>query len=261
MNGWKAIIVCLLLPLIGCTEQTTAPRANNNPNPIVIRRDAGPVVLRSIQTMGGLDRLTTHAYLVSATVTQYSSFDPPTIWQVQMRIDPALRTITVHAPTGSGQWTAAIQNGTCSFEPQGRYQPTAQERKAICEMVQTVLHRVSGPLNFCVADEKDRGATQAVVDGQDVLRVGVTGGDANIRAYYFDPATTLLRFVTAVSDKPDQPGTVTIYKWQRLRGGIMFPQSIRVVNIGQHTLVGLQNVLEVDFDRVQSIEAPREKAD
>jgi hypothetical protein len=258
MNGWKAIIVCLLLPLIGCDTQTTTPRTQS---PNLGRRDTGPVVLRSLQTMGGLDRLTTHAYLASATVTQYSPLEPPIVWQVQMRIDPALRTIAVHAPTGNGQWDAAAQGGNCTFTPQGRYQPTAQERMAICEMVQTVLHRVSGPLNFYVADEQARGTTRAIVDGEDVFRVGVTGGQAGIRAYYFDPATNLLHFATAVSDKPNQPGTVTMYQWQRIRGGIMFPQSIRVVNIGQHTLVGLQNVLEVDFDRVQSIEAPRKKAD
>lgn len=261
MNGWKAITVCLLLPLIGCAAPPPAPRANPKPSPIPAHRNTDPTVNRSLQAMGGLDRLTTHAYLVSATVTQYSPSDPPTIWQVQMRIDPALKTLKAHAPTGSGQWDAAIQGGLCSSDAQGANQPTALQRKAICEMVQTVLHRVSGPLNFDVADEQSRGTTGAVVDGEHVLRVGVTGGAANIRAYYFEPATGLLRFATAVSDAPGKPGTVTIYTWQKVRGGVMFPQTIRVVDIGQHTLVGLKDVLQVDFDRVQLVEAPRERAD
>jgi hypothetical protein len=261
MNGWKAIIVCLLLPLIGCAAPTPAPRTNPNPRPNLVHRSADPTVNRSLQAMGGLDRLTTHAYLVSATVTQYSPSDPPTIWQVQMRIDPAMRTLGAHAPTGSGQWRAAVQGSLCSLDAQGDHQPTALQRKAICEMVQTVLHRVSGPLNFDVADEQSRGTTGAVVDGEHVLRVGVAGGDAGIRAYYFDPSTGLLRFASAGSDAPGKPGTVTIYTWQKVRGGVMFPQTLRVVDIGQHTLVGLKDVLEVDFDRVQLVEVPRERAD
>ena len=259
MNGWKAIIVCLLLPLIGCAAPTapTTPAPRSNPG---MSRDTRPGILNSLWAMGGLDRLMTHAYRVNATVTQYGPFDPPTIWQVRMQIDPAARTILAHAPTGEGQWKAAIRGDNCTFEAQGPQRPTAQQGKAICEMLKTVLHRVSGPLNFYVAGEKARGATRAVVDGQNVLRVGVTGGKADARAYYFDPQTALLSFVTAVSDAPNQPGTVTIYQWQRTRAGIMFPQSIRVVNIGRHVLVGLEDVLDVDFDSVQLIVAPREKA-
>ncbi len=257
MNGWKAIIACLLLPLIGCATPAT-PNAYSNPN--LGRRDTRPAILRSLRAMGGLDRLATHAYRVNATVTVYGSFEPPMIWQVRMRIDPAARTIVARAPTGGGRWKASVKDGCCSFEAQGRYQPSAQERKAICEMLRTVLHRVSGPLNFYVAGEKARDTTRAVVDGRNVLRVGVTGGQAGIRAYYFDPATSLPAFATAGSDAPNQPGTVTIYQWQRTRGGTMFPRSLRVVNIGRHVLVGLEDVLDVDFDSVQLIEAPRDKA-
>ena len=253
MNGWKAIIVCLLLPLVGCAS--APPLTYSNPN--LGHRDARPVVVRSLNAMGGLDRLSMYAYRVNATVTLYTPFDPPMIWQVRMQIDPVQRTIIAHAPTGAGQWQAAIRGDQRSFEAQGFHQPTAQERKAICDMLQTVLHRVSGPLNLLVADEKAGRTTPTVVDGQDVLRVGVTGGHADIKAYYFDSQTSLLSFATAVSDAPNQPGTVTIYQWERTKGGIMFPQSIRMVNIGRHVLVGLEDVLEVDFDSVQLIAATR----
>jgi hypothetical protein len=253
MNGWKAVIVCLLLPLIGCAS--APPLSYSNPN--LGHRDTRPVILRSLDAMGGMDRLSTHAYRVNATVTLYTPFDPPMIWQVRMQIDPIQRTLLAHAPTGTGQWQATIQAGQCSLQAQGRHQPTAQERKAICDMLQTVLHRVSGPLNVLVAGEKARGTTRTVVDGQNVTRVGVTGGQADIRAYYFDSQTSLLSFATAVSDAPNQPGTVTIYQWERTKGGIMFPLSVRIVTIGRHVLVGLEDVLEVDFDSVQLIAANR----
>jgi hypothetical protein len=255
MKGLKAISLMVLLALVGCDGQKKTDFTSAQSN--LGRRDTKTVILRSIRAMGGMDRLTTRIYRANATVTQSGPFDAPMVWQVRMEIDPFGRSIVASAPAGDGQWKATIQGGNIKFETLGLYRPTGQQKKAICGMLTAVLHRVAGPLNFYIADEKAGGLSKALVDGERVSRVGVTGGGADIRAYYFDPRTYLPRFATASADVPNKPGTTTIYQWQRLRGGIMFPRSISVVHIGQNSLIGPEEVLGVDFDNVESVEADR----
>ena len=263
MNGRNAITACLmLLPLAGCAS--TKPAISYNEANLG-RYDTRTLIVRSVDAMGGLDELYNSVFRVVATVTIYDDAQgavpgtaPATqpapsgavVWHTAMTIDPVGQTIEAKAPTGTGGWQAVLRNGRCDFRGQGQLVPPRQQQ-AICEMLNITLHRVSGPLNFVVAGEQARSLSHSVVDGEHVLRVGVSSSDAEIRAYYFNPRTALLQFATARSDVANQPGTITVYQWRKLPNGPMFPQSITVYKIGENVLIGPEKVLQVDFDRVR----------
>lgn len=256
MKALLAFITVALTVLPGCGGGPKHDFSSSQPN--LGRRPVRAEVLRSVQAMGGMQALTTHTYRASAIVTQSGPFDSPMTWQVRMQIDPVEQTITASAPAGRGSWKATVAKGRPTFQASGAFHPTEQEKRVICGMLQAVLHRVSGPLNFYLAGEKATGLSTAAIDGQEFRRVGVLESAADIRAYYLDPQTHLIRYATATADAPNRPGTVTTYQWQPVRGGVKFPKTLRVVNIGQNALIGQEEVLSVEFTHVQSVATKRD---
>ncbi len=199
MNGRNAITACLmLLPLAGCAKHEARDQLQRG-QPRPLRHPHADRA--SVDAMGGLDELYNSVFRVVATVTIYDDAQgavpgtaPATqpapsgavVWHTAMTIDPVGQTIEAKAPTGTGGWQAVLRNGRCDFRGQGQLVPPRQQQ-AICEMLNIALHRVSGPLNFVVAGEQARSLSHSVVDGEHVLRVGVSSSDAEIRAYYFNP--------------------------------------------------------------------------
>jgi hypothetical protein len=114
-----------------------------------------------------------------------------------------------------------------------------------------ILHRLRGPLNLYWRGEQAVAAQPLRLEGMDLVRVPVRNSRAGVAAYYFDARTHLLKLATAGADAPGGEGTVTVYTYRRLPGGLAFPSRLAVYRIGRNVLVGDQPVLEVDYQSVR----------
>lgn len=112
-----------------------------------------------------------------------------------------------------------------------------------------LLHRLVGPLNLLRGQENVGAVTNVLADGQDLVRVGVTGDRTMAIAYYFDPHGGL-KMVAGGSERPGRQGTVTLYTYQILPNGLVFPKKISLVRTGRHVLVGPSPVMEVEYSDV-----------
>lgn len=182
-----------------------------------------------------------------AVVTQHEAGRSLSNRQVQT-IDFPGNVIDAKAATGTGVWNATIPAGG---EARVTGMTTFENSEAIAKTLRLLLHRLRGPLNLVGGTERIRSIQDVCILDQRLVRVAVEGDTRLAAAYYFDPVTKLLRYVTCGADKPGGEGTVTIYTWRRFPDGKVFPCSLKVVKIGQHVLIGEQPVLEADYSDVR----------
>ena len=152
-------------------------------------------------------------------------------------------------PQGSWQAEATDTGGFSLKADRGVDEEQVAQRMA--PTLQTLLHRLRGPYNLLVTDERARTAEDTRVDGQAVVRVGVEGDNRMAVAYYFDATLGVLKFVTAGADRAGGEGTVTVYEYDSMPNGVLFPSRIRVMKLGRHVVVGDTPVLEVQISNVK----------
>ena len=212
-------------------------------------RDA---VAGSIDAMGGLGRWRSVGQIeATAVVSIYDNAGKAMINEQHQIIDLKKDVILASARTADGSWTAATGGDEDSkFKSKG-FTASSERKAAVVESLRTILHRVRGPMNICVGDEKPTASERVRIDGQDLIRVAVTGGTGGIKAYYFDAQTSALRLVTAGGDKAGEDGTVTVYSWRMFPNGMAFPVRISVMKIGSNVLVGDKPMLKVDYLQVK----------
>jgi len=209
-------------------------------------------VAGSIDAMGGLDRWRTVGQIeATAIVSIYDDFGKATINEQNQIIDLKKDVIRSSARTADGSWTASVGGEEDSKFKSNGFTASSERKKATIESLRTILHRVRGPMNICVSGEKPTAAERVRIDGQDLIRVPVTGGTGGIKAYYFDAQTSALMLVTARGDKAGEDGTVTVYSWRMFPNGMAFPVQISVMKIGSNVLVGDKPVLKMDYLRVK----------
>ena len=212
---------------------------------------ARDVVAASVDGMGGLSRWRSISRIrATAVVSIYDDSGTAMVNEQRHVIDPKRNAIRASACTAEGSWTASADgDGGSKFHSNG-FSPSSEVKSAITGALQTILHRDRGPVNICLGDEKPLSVERVRIEGKELIRVGVTGGNADIRAYYFDAQSNVLSMVTAGADEPGGDGTVTFYTWHMCAGGKAFPSKISVVKIGKNVLVGDQPVLEVNYSKV-----------
>lgn len=212
--------------------------------------EARETVAASVEAMGGLSVWKRIGEIrTSALMTIYDDGGRAYVNRQQQRIDVNGNSIVAKARTARGRWRATYRHGG-RFSLSGAAALDQISPRKVRELLAIVLHRVRGPFNLIHNAEKPLTVKKVWANSQDMVRVGVTGGEAGIKAYYFDAADGLLRMVTAGTDIPGREGTVTLYTYQRLPDGIVFPSKIRVVRTGEHVLVGKIPVMEVEFSEV-----------
>jgi len=183
---------------------------------------------------------------VDAVLTTYDQ-NGKSISRQHQQFDLKGNTLNAKAQYPGGSWQANVRSsGRCEFTSVGVYL-SSQEKQRLCDTLQTILHRVRGPMNFLDTPARPLAPEPMNVAGERVIRVGMEGGEHEAMAYYFDAATKLLRFVTAGADQPGRDGTVTIYQYMTLKNGTAFPRSIRIVKVGGNVLIGDEPVMEVEF--------------
>jgi len=161
------------------------------------------------------------------------------------------RKLTIKAAEGSGKWRASYSTGLIggfSLSNRAALEGLSQER--LRRIMGVLLHRLIGPLNLLGGEERPGEPANVTVDGQDLVRIPVTGDRSMASAYYFDVAGGELRMVADGSDKPGRKGTVTLYKYQTLPNGMLFPSKVQIVRTGEYILVGKTSIVEVEYSEV-----------
>jgi len=226
----------------GCVSGPKAPAA---PVPARSVVDAG------IQVMGGLEAWRkVESIAAVAVVTAYDEKGQAHVSRQRQLIDPARGRISARGRTPRGPWSASVSLDGDERAQASGFGAEPAGRKLTLAALETLAHRVRGPLNFVFSQERPRSKAEARIDGADVIRIGVGGDNRRALAYYFDPKTRLLRFLTSGGDRPADKGTITVYTYMMLPNGLAFPQTIRVIQIGQNALIGRTPVLEVTFSDV-----------
>jgi hypothetical protein len=136
-------------------------------------------------------------------------------------------------------------DGERAFESTGA--PVAEHvRRLHLDALDILLHRLHGPLNLLGGGERIQSVRPRSIENKTYTRVGLMGR-SDVVAYYFDPDSRLLRYVTAGTDEPGSGGTITLYEYRRLSNGLVFPVRIRVMQTGEYVLIGQRPILEVEY--------------
>lgn len=210
-------------------------------------------VRESVQASGGHKAWRKASSIhAQAIVTLYDKDGTATVNRQEQVIDLRGGRLWASAREPEGTWSARTDDrGHARFDDDGADVPEALQGRLLGSLG-TMLHRLRGPMNLCGYGEKPGETSEVRVDGKDLIRVGATGGRADVKAYYFDAKTHLLQLVTAGGDKPGQDGTVTVYGYDdKLPNGLAMPTRLAVVKIGKHVLVGDQPVLKVRYSNLR----------
>jgi hypothetical protein len=214
-------------------------------------------VASAVESMGGLELWEDGQWILAdAVVTVYSNDNGEAyVNRQQISLQPLAGRIEATATTPAGRWKAV-------YERDGRWMLEGGDAlRAISPIrlrstLATMLHRISGPLNLLYGVDEAGETGEAWVEDMDLARVEITrplatGPQAPARAYYFLEESPTLKLLTAGSDRPGRSGTTSVYTYQMLPNGVIFPSSIRVVKIGQHALLTDEPVLEIRLSNVR----------
>ena len=246
------IFLAGLVVVAGCGESAEVQLGATAPLAGVQLGPARDIIAASLDSMGGLPAWQkVQRIRANAIVTMYDFESVPYVNRQKQVLNVREGTLAVEATNPRGTWNLTSKaDGTCSMNVRGLW-PADDKVVVIACSTATLLHRLRGPLNFLLTDERPDSAVATRFDGKDVVRVGVTGDTEWAAAYYFDATTGLLRYVTSRGDGPYEYGTVTIYDYIMLPNGMAFPKRIKVVALGDYAMIGEQVLLEADLSDVR----------
>ena len=246
MRNVQLGVVCLLgaALLAGCDSYTMATKKLG---------PASDIVSASVENLGwqkafggGLGSAS-----FTAVVTTYDKDGRKYTDRQQMVADLGTGSLAARVATPGGSWTVVANVGGLTHLSADAGVDRAVVRERMQLVLPTLLHRLRGPYNLLNGSERGRGPVATRISGTDVVRIGVTGDNRNAVAYYFDPATGILKFVSAGADAPGGDGTVTLYEYRSLPNGATFPSVVRVNHIGRNVLLGDSPVFRVEISDVR----------
>ncbi len=177
--------------------------------------------------------------------------------RMQLSMDFWAESISASGQLPQGTWTAKVTaDGQCIV--------TGRPAEPICSLLKRILHRTRGPLNLLANAESVKSVTRArfeALEGRDLSALSVQDSAGGPLAYYFDPTTNMLLFLTTGSEEPGSDGTVTRYTlgkegYQMLPTGLVLPRRFAVFKVGKNVLLGEEAVLKVDLSDITVHEEP-----
>jgi len=185
-----------------------------------------------------------------AIVTSYDEAGLAALTRLKLTIYPGPRKISTVIQTSDGPVSVtADESGIIRsmFFPLKLDGEVAQRLDRELAMI---LYHVLGPLNLIDGTEVPGSVSNVQVAGEDLIRLSVDGGSPGRAAYYFKGQERLLRLVTVGGDEKGSQGTAAIYDYINLPDGLSVPRRIRIVKIGQTSIIGDQPVLVVELTDV-----------
>ncbi|MFP4052263.1 MAG: hypothetical protein ACLFV7_00180 [Phycisphaerae bacterium] len=175
----------------------------------------------------------------------------PYVLNVRLSIRPWANRISAEGVMGNGTWSTTVDDrGEGSFRSSGTLRDASTPGQ-IKTALGLLLHRVRGAGNIVYGDESATDMVDHRIDGIALDCVKVRWTPSKARSYCFSRDTDLLRFVVAGGQEAGDDGTVTRYDdYTKQANGMVFPMSIRVVEIGEYVLLGSEPVLETTFQTV-----------
>ena len=107
-----------------------------------------------------------------------------------------------------------------------------------------VCDQLTGALNLLPANISAKDISKVRIHGETFIRIA---NRATKGAYYFDPKTSLLRFVTDGADKPGKLGTISIFTYKANAHQCELPESIEIRKIGDRVLLGNDQLFIIDL--------------
>jgi len=212
---------------------------------------AEPIVASAIESSGGLAAWRKLGQVRAvALMTVYDRKDQAYLNRQEHKIDMNRGRLSIEAITAKGTWRATYRRGG-GFSLTGSDALEGMTPSQLRQAMRILLHRLSGPMNLLRKSETPGHVEHLTLDGKDLVKVSVTGPQPRPTAYYFDSKGGGLQMVSDGPEQPSQGGTVTIYSYQILPGGLVFPKKLTVVRTGDHVLVGRSKVMEVQYSDVQ----------
>jgi hypothetical protein len=212
---------------------------------------AEPTVAAAVEFLGGIEAWNRVSVVhAEAVMTLYDEQGQPYANSQIQQFNVKSRRLTIKAATAQHGWTAVYGWGDHFWlfgaSALGRITP-----ERLHETMAMLSHRLAGPLNLLGKDERPGEISRVTIGGKDLVRIAAAGKKPEATAYYFDADSGKLDMVTAGSETPGEGGTVTLYTYQMLPDGLVFPKTIRVVKTGRHTLEGSSAVMEVEYSNVR----------
>ncbi len=238
-----ALLVCMVM-ITGC--QSSGLKAYDRYR----LGSARDIIALSTESIGGIETWRkVHQVRAETLLTVYDEAGQAYVNRQVHLIDINGGKITAEAQTARGHWRARYhRSGRFSLRgAEALDQITAAQLRKILGII---LHRVAGPLNLLGRTERPRNPENLWRNSKDLVRVVVTGDNTHAIAYYFDANTGLLQMLTSGTDTPGHEGTVSLYEYQMLPNGVVFPKKIRIVRTGEHILVSNRLLMEMEFSDV-----------
>ncbi len=245
-----ALCLAAMVAIGGCTGAIEGGKTSTM-NPALCR-----AAYLSLESAGGFKAWQGLSVVgAKAVITIQEPSGQASVNTVDLTIDLPGGTLEARAKTATGVWQGqAGINGKYTLSGEGLPGEPARQQQ-IGQALTKILHRLRGPMNLLLGTDRLAGSgRECMVDGASVVRLPVGEGAFDVKAYYFAKADRRLAFLTAGGDAPGQDGTVTVYEYQTLKGGLAFPRQIRLIHIGSNILVGRESsglVLDVTFSDVR----------
>ncbi len=216
------------------------------------RYDLGPardIVCASVQAMGGLDYWRNVGNLRSdAVLTFYEDGGHAHVTHVTLTVDLWAESLTAEGQTPTGHWSARLSRGG-SFRLSHAAALDQVTPEMLREGLGLLLARIGGPLRLLSKHQRVTRVENVWMDGLDLVRVDAET-ETGLLAYFFAADGGMLKRVAAGLDRPRKEVNVTLYTYQMLDNGVLFPKTVHMVRAGRHVLVGPSSILSAEFSNV-----------
>ncbi len=185
-----------------------------------------------------------------AIVTSYDETGLVTLSRLKLSIYPGPRKISTVIDTSDGPVSVTADESGIIRSWLFPLKLDGDVAQRLDRELAMILYHVLGPLNLTDSTEVPGSVSNVQIAGEDLIRLAVDGGPDSGAAYYFQGPEGLLRFVTFGADEKGSQGTAAIYDYMNLPDGLSVPRRIRIVKIGQTSIIGDQPVLVVELTDV-----------
>ncbi len=257
MNPTRACLAVASLLMIlgaGCNGPNGAGDMNNGQMTQQDLDSGRRVVESAVEAIGGAEKWRSVRPLrAKALVTVYDAQGAAYVSLQDHVIDLNAGRIDASGQAAADQgWALTVREDGSGQFVQGESALRPEHRRLLLDSLSLLAHRLRGPVNLTRGPGTPVSAETVSLRGRRLIRVGVANDPQGTQAYYFDPDSRLLHMVTAGGDAVGEDGTVALYDYELLVSrGIGFPKRVRIVRIGDFSLVGQQPVVDVEYQRVE----------
>ena len=248
-RAWTVLaLVCVMAVGCGPTQQPKGRMVDTAAKPKAACSVSPSIAQRAIDAIGG-EAAWRPVIRIAATalVTVYDADGTGHVTRQHQVIDLRSGMLTAEGVSPRGRWSVMLD-----ADGQARWlgadaiaQP--QQRQLIERALRRIQLRSVATWRLWRAPEQLGAGAPARVEGLDLIRVEEIDPATDVNTYYVDGGTGLLRYVVA---GPGADATVTTFEYQPVSGALLHPRVLRVVHVGEHTLVGPTPVLEATFTDV-----------